>query len=107
MGRCLEWRLLRLTGAYVVVGAVGVFVGVKAKVIYLHLIETATIFFVLLPGGYTNICPYVEGLQIQSQCILVLLKALCSVSGDTDEGNFLLICEEGGDWEISLCGEEG
>ena len=85
----------------------GVFVGVKAKVIYLHLIETATIFFVLLPRDYTNICPYIEGLQIQSQCILSLLKALCAVRGDTDEGNFLLICEEGGDWEISLCGEEG
>ena len=80
-----------------VVGAVGVFVGVKAKVIYLHLIETATIFFVLLPRDYTNIRPYIEGLQIQSQCILVLLKALCAVSGDTDEGNFLLICQEGVD----------
>ena len=45
----------RLTGAYVVVGAVGVFVGIEAKVIYLHLIETATIFFVLLPRDYTNI----------------------------------------------------
>ena len=42
----------------------GEFVGVKAKVIYLHLVETATIFFVLLPRGYTNICPYIEGLQI-------------------------------------------
>lgn len=70
----------------------GEFVGVKTEVIYLHLVETATIFFVLLLRGYTNICPYIEGLQIQSQCILALLKALCSVSGDADEGNILLIC---------------
>ena len=70
----------------------GEFVGVKAKVIYLHLIETTTIFFVLLSREYADICPYIEGLQIQSQCILALLKALCSVSGDADEGNILLIC---------------
>ena len=63
----------------------GVFVGVKAKVIYLHLVETATIFFVLLPRGYTYM-PLCRRSADPIPVILVLLKALCSVSGDADEG---------------------
>ena len=86
-------HFLRLAGAEVVVGAVGEFVGIKTEVIYGNDVDGGLIRYVESPWDDTDIGLDVECLHTHSLGICALLKALCSVTRDADEGNFLF-CKE-------------
>ena len=77
-----------------VVGTVGVFVGIEPEVIYQYDVDGGLIRYIGCPWGDTDIGLDVECLHTHSFCICALLKALCSLSRDADEGNFLF-CKEG------------